>query len=284
MAIGLDGQPLDNARFLWNFGDGALQEGKAITHIYHFPGIYRVNLAVSSGEYTGSDWLTVTVIPAALKLSEINPGQGGFVEIFNGSDADVDLAGINITDEGGRVFRLPSRTIVGAGGAIAIPNIIPALNSITTIILRDARGAHIDAAEFTGVLPAGASWERVGEKFAVQPMPTPGIFVLEFQDGSMAPANMVQDDNARLSVAANNPNGVKIVQDKSNIASAYGYSGASGSANIAQWQKYLSADSDQKSETRAPANIFSSRVFLTAGFVFAIFAALGVLLVKRIAG
>lgn len=280
-AFGLNGQALDNARFLWNFGDGSLQEGKAITHIYHFPGIYRVNLAVSSGEYAGSDWLTVAVMPPKLKLSEIKPGSGGFTEIFNGSDADVDLAGINITDDGGRVFRLPPRTVVGGLSPIVIPNIVTALNPAAKVILRDAGGAIIDTAEFNGVLPAGSSWEWAGEKFILQPQPTPGAFFSGAGGGNTAGISASKSANVEpAAVALGASGGSAVLQDKPALIApaAAGVSAAKDSINMAEEKNTASA------KTSTLASVFSSRIFLAAGLVLAVFAALGVLLLKRMAG
>lgn len=280
VAFGLNGEVLDKARFLWNFGDGSLQEGKTLTHIYHFPGTYHVNLAVSSGEYGGSDWLTVTVVSPKLELSEVKPGDGGFVEIFNGSDASVDLAGINITDEGGRVFRLPPRTVVGGLSPIVIPNIVTALNPAAKVILRDAGGAIIDTAEFKGVLTAGSSWERAGEKFILQPQPTPGAFFSVAEGGNTAGISATKSANPEPAVAIGGSGGSAALQGKpASIASvAAVVSAAKDSTNMAEEKNTASA----KTSTLAIA--FSSKIFLAAGLVFGVLSALGVLILKRMSG
>lgn len=176
MAYGLNGEVLDTARHLWNFGDGSTQEGKAVTHVYHFPGSYRVNLSVSSGEYAGSDWFTVTVVPPRLIVSEAKPGGNGFVEIYNGSDQAVDLAGLLLTDNFEKTFRIPPRTAASAGGAVVVPNITSGLNPVSTLTLGDARGLTLDAASFPSGLPAGGSWEWTGEGFVNSSVPTPGQY------------------------------------------------------------------------------------------------------------
>ena len=36
----------DDFKYIWDFGDGSFGEGRQTTHIYHYPGRYRVSLAV----------------------------------------------------------------------------------------------------------------------------------------------------------------------------------------------------------------------------------------------
>lgn len=175
LALGLDGKPLDGARFFWNFGDGSTQEAKSPTHIFHFPGTYHVNLLVSSGHYSGSDWLTVTVLPAELSISEIQPGENGFIEIANASAARVDIGGMFLTDDRRVVFRIPPDTVIGPKDVVVLPAVNTRLAPSTYLDLRDARGVTLDAARLSSTLPTGASWERDGYDFRVQSTPTPGV-------------------------------------------------------------------------------------------------------------
>ena len=174
LAFGLDGEPLDGARFFWNFGDGSTQEKKSPTHIFHFPGTYYANLLVQSGHYAGSDWRTVTVLPAEISISEVLPGEGGFIEILNASTVRVDIGGMFLTDERRFVFRIPSDTIIGPKGAVVLPAVNTHLVPTTYLDFRDARGVTLDTARFTGPLPGGVSWERDGNDFRPQAKPTPG--------------------------------------------------------------------------------------------------------------
>lgn len=178
IAFGLNGEPLPGARFLWNFGDGEVKEGKSLTHIYHFPGTYRVNLTVSSGEYTGSDWRVVSVLPPMIEISEVKPGAGGFVELFNNGEDDAAIGGMNFLDGQRNVFGIPVGTVVGGKQGIVFANALTALNPAVSLTLRDARLVTLESASFTGVLPSGASWERSGGGFAVQHIPTPGAHAL----------------------------------------------------------------------------------------------------------
>ncbi len=173
-AFGFDGEPLPSARFLWNFGDGVLQEGRSLNHIYHFPGIYHANLNVSSGEYAGSDWRVVTVIPPDLKISEIKSGDNGFVELANASPGAIDLGGINMIDDGKNIFRIPPGTMVGAGNVIVFANRTSGLNPVAELTLYDARSIELDEARLGEKISADFSWERDGDSFRIQQRPTPG--------------------------------------------------------------------------------------------------------------
>lgn len=177
VALGLNRELLPTAGFLWNFGDGAVEPGKALTHIYHFPGTYRVNLSVSSGEYSGSDWRTITVLAPVLTISEVKPGQDGFVELFNAAADTVDLGGINFTDQRGKMFLIPAGTMVGPESALVFANALTGLASPSMLTLRDARSIILDDVRLPDVLPPGASWEWSGDRFVAEFAPTPGSVV-----------------------------------------------------------------------------------------------------------
>lgn len=174
MAFGFDGEPLPGTRFLWNFGDGSVQEGRNLTHVYYFPGEYHASLNISSGEYSGSDWKTITVVRPNLSISEVMPGDDGFVELFNSSSGIIDASGININDGFRNVFRLPAGTLIGGGSAVVFPNKFTGLNPFSSLSLRDARNLTLEEINLSGKVAPGASWERSGGSFLVQSKPTPG--------------------------------------------------------------------------------------------------------------
>lgn len=266
IAYGLDGKPLDTARFLWNFGDGSTQEGKAVIHVYHFPGSYRVNLSVSSGEYAGSDWLTVTVAPPRLVVSEVGPGENGFVEIYNGSDQAVDLTGLLLTDNFQKIFRIPSRTIASAGGAVVIPNITSGLNPVSTLTISDARGVILDAAAFASRLPAGGSWERTEGGFVNSSAPTPGQYAATTPSKSQPVA--VQE------TPAGNPAPPPAVPK---VESGQPSAGAGIRPPVA-----AAHEPAAESVAAAAAANLSPRLFLAAGIVLSALAAAALVFLKRI--
>lgn len=205
MAFGLDGGPLTQARFLWNFGDGSFREGRSVVHVYYFPGTYRVNLVVSSGEYIGSDWLTATVLPVEVYLSEIAPSDDGFVELFNAADQEVDIGGMELADNNTRVFRLPVHTVVAGRSAAVFPNAVSGLNPTSWLKLSDARGKLLEEVSLTENLTDGASWERRGKEFFVQLTPTPGSLSFSSSAGATAASESSDAGEIRRLPATSSP-------------------------------------------------------------------------------
>ena len=64
----MSGEPLEGARFVWNFGDGSTGEGKSIFHAYRFPGSYTVFMDSSAGVYSTSDSVKVNAIESPLLI------------------------------------------------------------------------------------------------------------------------------------------------------------------------------------------------------------------------
>lgn len=129
-AFGFTDEPLENARFWWNFGDGDSREGRVVTHIYSVPGSYTVGLHVSNGVYSASDYLNVTVLPNRLGVLGVIGGERGYVEISNPSEIGVDIGGWVMRDGTGDIFSIPALTKIGAGGQASF------LNKITGLFLK----------------------------------------------------------------------------------------------------------------------------------------------------
>ncbi len=170
------GELVENARMLWNFGDGSFRDGRAVTHIYYFPGNYVVSLNGAVGEYTGSDYLTVTVLAPDLLITEIKLGADGFVELFNANDERLDLGGMSFTDERGAIFHINQGTLIGKGTAVSFPNVTTGLEPLPRLLLRDARGKTLDQVDFAGSLNSEESIERSGAAFVRVSPPTPGSY------------------------------------------------------------------------------------------------------------
>src|SRR3989338_4560071 len=102
-ALGLDKQPLLNARYLWNFGDGATKEGESVLHWYNFPGEYVVVLDVSSGKFSVSSRTKVKVVAVDLVISAIVAGPEGKIELLNNSDYELNISWWRLSS-GGNFF------------------------------------------------------------------------------------------------------------------------------------------------------------------------------------
>ncbi|MEK7502853.1 MAG: lamin tail domain-containing protein [Patescibacteria group bacterium] len=117
-ADGISEDLISKARFLWNFGDGAIGEGKNIKHIFQYPGNYIVNLNVSFGAFSSSDSAKVAVSPAGISISEIKPGT--FLEIENSAGKISDVSGFGIQINDSKIFSFPKDSMLSHNSFLAL--------------------------------------------------------------------------------------------------------------------------------------------------------------------
>ena len=129
-AVGIQKEPLLNARYIWSFGDGASAEGKRVYHTYHYPGSYVVLVEASSGEWSAVDRKDITVIAPTLVISSIKEGSDGFIEIKNTGKDDIELSRWFL-HVNGSFFTFPSGTLIRAGKSIPFPSAITKLLAST---------------------------------------------------------------------------------------------------------------------------------------------------------
>ncbi|MCW9054538.1 MAG: lamin tail domain-containing protein [Candidatus Pacebacteria bacterium] len=110
-AAGLLGEPLAGARYLWNLGDGSTREGESVLYHYQYPGEYIVVLNVSSGEFSATDHIVVSALPALVYITEATPA---YVALTNKSDRTLDLSWW-ILKSGSDTFMLPEYTSILPG-------------------------------------------------------------------------------------------------------------------------------------------------------------------------
>lgn len=115
-ALGIKKEPLSNARYLWNFGDGASGEGKNIKHTYKYPGNYIAVLDVSSGQYSVSDRTNVKIAANELIISEAGDK---FIKLKNKSGIILDISGWFLMG-GGVLFKFPESSFVSANSDLII--------------------------------------------------------------------------------------------------------------------------------------------------------------------
>ncbi len=110
-AEGIKGDPLDGARFSWNFGDGAqLLDSKKIGHTFLFPGVYTVSLNVAAGEYSALDTATIIISDNPLVVSELKSGPDGWVEIKNNSARKIEISRFGFGESASKPFFFPENT------------------------------------------------------------------------------------------------------------------------------------------------------------------------------
>lgn len=121
-ALGTKKEPLDNARFIWNFGDGETKDGKTAAHTYRVPGMYRVGLHIASGGFSVSDYSTIDVRPNKVEIIKVVFGEEGYILLRNPSAFDVDIGGWAIEDASEHIFLVPSHTELGKESEAAFSN------------------------------------------------------------------------------------------------------------------------------------------------------------------
>lgn len=176
-AYGFSDDPLENARYLWNFGDADVREGQRVTHVYAFPGTYIVRLHVASGMHTAFDDVTVRVSRNAVAISEIVPGAGGWVELQNDGAHAVHVGGWAF------IVRSLNRTFVLPAGMVIAPRSYAVLLSTTTYVPLSSGGDSVsmmypndtlaDAVTYAFLVPPGKSVSRTGLDVFIT-SPTPG--------------------------------------------------------------------------------------------------------------
>ncbi len=117
-AEGLAGEPLQNARYVWSFGNGDQREGQHILYHFAYPGRYVVVLEVANGLHSASDRVVVTAIPATVAITDVT---ADYIALKNESAAELDLAGWFLFASGKR-FAFPNNTIVVPGQEVLVSN------------------------------------------------------------------------------------------------------------------------------------------------------------------
>lgn len=108
-ALGLEGEPITNADFLWSFGDGSVKRGQTVYYAYSYPGKYSLDLSVSFGGTSVLNRAVITVVPNSVFVSEVKPGESGWIELFNNSNWTLDLSRWSVSN-GDFVFYFPENT------------------------------------------------------------------------------------------------------------------------------------------------------------------------------
>lgn len=110
-ALGIEKKPLENARYVWNFGDGSTKEGQIVNHTYQYPGDYVVILDISSGYFSASDRAKVQAENSKIIISGIGDTEHKFIELSNTSNYEIDVSRW-ILGSGTTTFNLPAHTFI----------------------------------------------------------------------------------------------------------------------------------------------------------------------------
>ncbi len=105
---------LTDAKYLWNFGDGATSKEKKVLHTYAHPGKYVIVLSVSSDDLNATQRLMVEIV--SLELSLVAQ-QDGTLNIVNRSKRETDI-GLWGLSGGGVTFAIPEGTVILPGETV----------------------------------------------------------------------------------------------------------------------------------------------------------------------
>lgn len=141
-ARGSGGEDLSLAHYTWTFGDGTSGEGKKIEHTYQYAGDYAVVLDVTSGMYTATDKIKVTVVPADIRVLKIGTPQNFFVEISNDTEYEVNLSGWKLK-AGTAMFAFPKDTFIFPKKSITIGPSVTGFVYSTDVSLLYPSGAAV---------------------------------------------------------------------------------------------------------------------------------------------
>lgn len=111
----------DTARFLWNFGDGAVFVGRNTTHTYAVPGRYVVSLTVSTGDTSDTHMLSLDVFAASVSIVAVSPGVDGNIVLKNDGTRMLNISTwyMRTTDD---TFVFPAGTYLAPGVAVPFSN------------------------------------------------------------------------------------------------------------------------------------------------------------------
>ncbi|AKM83803.1 TPA: hypothetical protein DCZ46_00485 [Candidatus Campbellbacteria bacterium] len=143
-AVGKQNVPLKNVRYIWSLGDGSVKEGESVLHTYQYPGDYVVFLNITAGEYSASDRLTVSALPANIVISKVDNIKG-FIELFNQSSYELNLSWWHLESDG-KKFDFPKDTIILPNKKLMISSKVTnlSLNDLNKIFLLYPNGEIVD--------------------------------------------------------------------------------------------------------------------------------------------
>jgi hypothetical protein len=214
---GTKNEPVNNARVLWNFGDGARGEGKYATHIFGYPGTYTVVADAASGEYAATARLNIVVESNALYISEVSPGATttAWIEIANPAASVADLSGWFLETDNRRFMFMANSILAPRSFAVfASENtglIIPLVGEARLLY---PNGKIADAFKYFGELGTGQTFQRARGMISVN-IATPGTepkIILSNAPTVIAIAPRVVSPQAEKAVSDNNQQVAAIVE------------------------------------------------------------------------
>lgn len=163
--------------YKWYLGDGTVENNIITNHAYKFPGTYLVTLEVSNGTEIALDQAKVNIFGGKAIINEFfagSIGSGGWIEIFNPTNADLDLSNWILSLDS-KSFVLPLFTIVTRGGFLVLSQETTGLDTAQakSVKLKYPNGTIVDEVVLEKNMP-NYSASRNNNGFFWSKEPTPG--------------------------------------------------------------------------------------------------------------
>jgi hypothetical protein len=176
-------------------GDGKLIEKPSFSYKYLYPGTYLVGLMVYDGQYYVFDTVTIKIQAGQITINEFLPSPSGkdeeeeWIEIYNDSDAIMDISGWQLDDEasGSEPFVFPQNSLIAPKSYIVFSR------QITGIALNNDK----DSARL--LLPEGIVFQEISYE-----KPTQGKSSARTEEGFVW--NVPTPGTANLSIGASGAN------------------------------------------------------------------------------
>jgi len=204
--------------FKWNFGDGAIGYGVALSHVYEYPGEYAVVLNTSFPEGEAVSRVNVKIIEPELVIVLATPER---VEIRNNSKYEVSLFGRALV-AGDQVFAFHQDTIIKTGQSVSFGSKVTGLYATGQsrvsllvvgteakpwdILAKIEQQKQLEMARISAQLSLLrdelAKLEVEDHKSNVAETPTPGLTSVDKENSAESETDNVQTASALQSVAA----------------------------------------------------------------------------------
>jgi hypothetical protein len=129
----------NGTRYLWNFGDGATDEGQTVFHTYMYPGKYVATLTAGSGNEAGIVRTTIDATPAQVGVLAQPDGS---VVLSNQSSQELNIGLWSITSATS-TFSIPQDTILLANMSVRFSPQVMHMSAAADTSLRYANGSLV---------------------------------------------------------------------------------------------------------------------------------------------
>ncbi len=140
--IVIEPKEIDSAdRYVWEI-DGVFNEGRRIITSFNQEGIHNIRLHVSKKNISTSIYKKIEVSSAQITISDFKEGEGGFIEITNNSNREVDIGLWQIMYEDG-IYIFPEKTYIRAGASIMFSNSVTKIFENSELLLQNPIGENV---------------------------------------------------------------------------------------------------------------------------------------------